>query len=374
MLSFLSRIGKSLAFDRFPPRLNWAITDICNSKCIFCEVPGGFKGKADCSTEEALRICDEIAALDVREVHLVGGEVFLRKDIWDILQKLWSLGISVTITTNGLPFDRFDEERKELIKKCVKRLRFSLDSVVPDKYDVIRGVKGAYDRISKAIEEWALYSSPKVIVTAVVMKNNIDEIPDIIRWSAQRKVQFVDFQPVSPISIFSNLDAMEKKNELMPADSDMVKLQQKMDEGIALATELGITTALPMFKHYAAAYFSAMNSTSPGIFMEDVVRPFHCFKIYTSAFLDYDGQMRLCPVLKKGVDIKGKPLIDGWRSLEKQRKAIRKKSFPPECAFCFCSLGQNMAYSVMRHPLRNRKILRRLVFPFLGVTRIHPCR
>lgn len=374
MLSFLTRIGKSLAFDRFPPRLNWAITDICNSRCIFCEAPAGFRGKADCSTSEALRICDEIAALDVREVHLVGGEVFLRKDIWDILKKLGNHRIAVTITTNGLTFDRFDEEQKETIKKHVKRLRFSLDSVVPDKYDSIRGVKGAYARITKAIEAWALCAGPGVIVTSVIMKNNIDEIPDIIRWSAQRKVQFVDFQPMSPISIFSNLDALDKKNELMPVESDMARLREKMAEGISLAAELGITTALPLFKHYAVSYFTAMNSASPGLFMEDVVRPFHCFKIYTSVFLDYDGQMRLCPVLKNGVDIKGKSLLEGWRVLAKERRAIRKKRFPPECAFCFCSLGQNMAYSAMRHPFRNGKLLRRLMLPFLGVSKIHPCR
>ena len=149
---FIYRVLKSYFFGAFPPKLTWVVTDICNSKCIFCEVPGGFKGKTDCSNERALSLCGELRRLGVREVHLVGGEVFLRKDIWEILKALKRLKIRVTITTNGLAFDSFDKEKRRILTECVDRLRFSLDSTIQEEYDRIRGVNGAFNKISVAIE------------------------------------------------------------------------------------------------------------------------------------------------------------------------------------------------------------------------------
>lgn len=369
-MRFINEILRSYFFGTFPARLNWAITDMCNSRCIFCEAPAGFKGKADCSTERALSVCNEIAHLGVKEVHIVGGEAFLRRDIWKILMALRQHKIRVIITTNGLAFHSFGEREKEVISECVDKLRFSFDSTVPDEYDRIRGVEGAHDKISKAIEEWARKKKPTVIVTSVIMQGNIEEVPKIVRRCSEKNVRFVDFQPVSPVSIFNNIGALESKKELIPRRDDMEKLKEKIDEGIEVSKKARIPTTLPFFKYYAEPYFLSLSQEKNDFFFFDIVRPFICIKINMSSFLDYDGTLKLCPLLGEGADVSNGSLADGWKKLKDLRETIEKRHFPPACRFCFCNIAENIIFSALRHPVKNRRIVKKIFPDLLEIVRL----
>ena len=79
----------------------WELTLRCNLSCIHCGSRAGKARVDELSTEECLRVVDELAALSVLEVSLIGGEAHLHPGFLAILKALKSHGIQVGMTTGG---------------------------------------------------------------------------------------------------------------------------------------------------------------------------------------------------------------------------------------------------------------------------------
>ena len=244
--------------NKTPEMVTWAITGGCNSKCIFCEVPWQLNCKNDLSKEKVFEIIDEMKAVGVKQVHLVGGEVFIRRDIFDILKYLKSKGISIYITTNGLRFRFFSEEQLKIIKETVSTIAFSLDSTDKNQYEKIRGIPGCFDNMLKAIRITKKLGSINIIIGAVVTKDTIPEIPKLVKLGAELGVDYVSFQPLSPITIFAETRAKEDKINLMPKNkNDLENLTKYIDLGIKESKNKKIETSLSNFKTIAIPYFNS---------------------------------------------------------------------------------------------------------------------
>ena len=85
-----------------PHRCSWEITLACNLNCIHCGSAAGYCRENELTTDEALDVCDQLANLGCKEVTLLGGEPFLRKDWHLISQRLISHDIDVKIVSNGI--------------------------------------------------------------------------------------------------------------------------------------------------------------------------------------------------------------------------------------------------------------------------------
>ena len=66
----------------------WEITLACNLRCGHCGATAGHARPDELSPAEALRLADDLAALPVLEVTLMGGELFLRPDWLAIAERL----------------------------------------------------------------------------------------------------------------------------------------------------------------------------------------------------------------------------------------------------------------------------------------------
>src|SRR6185369_6710413 len=54
----------------------------------------------------AFEIAESLSRLGTREVTLIGGEAYLRPDVYDIVRKLADLGMRVTMQTGGRAFTK----------------------------------------------------------------------------------------------------------------------------------------------------------------------------------------------------------------------------------------------------------------------------
>jgi radical SAM protein with 4Fe4S-binding SPASM domain len=98
---------------RVPQECVWEVTTACNLRCIHCECEAGPRDLDELTTEEALRLCDDLAELGVERVSLSGGEPLIRSD-WHLLAaRLKQHDVRVFLVTNGLLFDR------EVARRCV---------------------------------------------------------------------------------------------------------------------------------------------------------------------------------------------------------------------------------------------------------------
>lgn len=82
----------------------WEITMKCDQPCQHCGSRAGPARDNELSTEESFEIAESLSRLGTREVTLIGGEAYLRPDVYDIVRKLAGLGIRVTMQTGGRAF------------------------------------------------------------------------------------------------------------------------------------------------------------------------------------------------------------------------------------------------------------------------------
>jgi radical SAM protein with 4Fe4S-binding SPASM domain len=89
-------------FKCFPFAVVWEITFACNMRCLHCGTSAGKRRPDELTTEESLKLIDELAALGTDNITLSGGEPLLRED-WPVLARaIKGKGIKTCMVTNGL--------------------------------------------------------------------------------------------------------------------------------------------------------------------------------------------------------------------------------------------------------------------------------
>ncbi len=95
----LGALRGKLLRERIPLNVMLSVTDRCNSRCRYCDIPR--RGLPELTPEQMTQLIDEMAAAGTRRLGLWGGEPLLRDDIGDIIARAKSHGMYVTLDTNG---------------------------------------------------------------------------------------------------------------------------------------------------------------------------------------------------------------------------------------------------------------------------------
>ncbi len=127
----------------------WSVTGRCNYRCRHCYINSPDAMMGEMSTEEAFSVIDQMAACNIYHVYLSGGEPFVRRDFWQLVDRLRERQISIDqVYTNGwlLTESVLDEfESRDL------RPEFSISFDGVGWHDWMRGVKGAEEAALRAL-------------------------------------------------------------------------------------------------------------------------------------------------------------------------------------------------------------------------------
>src|SRR5689334_20586252 len=82
-----------------PVHAVWELTLACDLKCCHCGSRAGHARRGELSTLEAFQLVDQLAELGVREVTLIGGEAYLRKDWSQIIFAVAKSGMMCSLQT-----------------------------------------------------------------------------------------------------------------------------------------------------------------------------------------------------------------------------------------------------------------------------------
>lgn len=170
----------------FPLIVGWPLTNRCNYRCKYCDRWDDDQGEL--STQQILRIIDELSGCGTRIIIFGGGEPLMVKDIGSIIDYCKDKGIYVGINTNGKLIPQKIEELRGL-----DSVRLSFDGP-PEVNDFVRG-KGAYDSLMRAVDALKKSGIP-VKFNTTLTKYNIDSVDFILDKSRELNVP-VKFQPVS---------------------------------------------------------------------------------------------------------------------------------------------------------------------------------
>ncbi len=156
------------------------LTDRCNQKCLHCAAEV-IKARPELPKEKWIQIIENIEGSLRKQGRRgcyiwFGGEPILSKDLKELIKYCGKKGYHQAISTNGVLFD------EDLAKLCAEvkmsHIFVSIDSVIPEKADKIRGFKGAYENAKKAIEVAIKYGH-FVIGLPTIQKSNFGELEEL---------------------------------------------------------------------------------------------------------------------------------------------------------------------------------------------------
>jgi molybdenum cofactor biosynthesis protein A len=183
-------------FGRKHNYLRISLLEKCNLRCTYCMPADGIalSPKASLMTaDEIFGIAQTFAQNGVDKIRLTGGEPLLRKDFPEIISKLASLDISLSITTNGILIDRHIDVLKQF---KIKKINLSLDTLVASKFHTIT----LRNQFQKVIDNLHLLLNHDfhVKLNVVLMKGfNDNEIVDFVKLTQflPISVRFIEFMP-----------------------------------------------------------------------------------------------------------------------------------------------------------------------------------
>jgi len=132
-----------------PESVNIELTLACNLRCLHCGSGAGKARKKELEFGEFKNLFKGLQKLGCKEVCLLGGEPFLRKDWYEIGASARDCGMEIVFITNGWTINRKIIDGLKRLGK-ISRIGVSLDGASPEIHDKIRGRKGSFERAWKS--------------------------------------------------------------------------------------------------------------------------------------------------------------------------------------------------------------------------------
>lgn len=168
-------------------RLNHAflrLLDTCNLECAHCYSSCGPRARDQLPLDVALDVARQVTALEVRNVHLEGGEALIYKGFWAVLDVLNDGGVRPSVTSNGLIVT---DQLVARLAGRVSRLTFSVDGHRAEVHDQIRRRKGSFDRVVSAIRSATAAGIPTHMIS-VMWKGNVRHPEAMVRLAEELRV------------------------------------------------------------------------------------------------------------------------------------------------------------------------------------------
>lgn len=123
----------------------------CHLKCEHCyESEESHPTHLKMSADDYERVFDELAGIGVLRLALTGGEIFLRKDILDIVAHAKQRRFFLTLYTSGTLIDEKKADRLAELK--VNEVHISVYSHEPEVHDRFTGVQGSHAKSVRALQ------------------------------------------------------------------------------------------------------------------------------------------------------------------------------------------------------------------------------
>jgi GTP 3',8-cyclase len=221
-------MGKGQLYDSLGRRHNYlrlSLTDACNLRCSYClpnETIAVTPSRKMMSVDEIVHIASLFVGLGINKIRLTGGEPLLRKEAKLILERLSTLKVELSITTNAILVEEFLAVFHSV---GIRTVNVSLDTLQPEEF--LRLTKrGEFEKIKKNIHT-LLAEGFKVKINVVVMKGiNESAVLDFMEWTKDfsLEVRFIEFMPFSGndwnrdkvISMHEMIASIQKKYPLEP--------------------------------------------------------------------------------------------------------------------------------------------------------------
>lgn len=176
----------------------FSLSHKCTYRCQMCGVVNILNGY-ELHKDTVKKAFDEIASWKWDStIVITGGEPFLREDIFEIIAHGALLGLKLEVVSNGSLIT--PDLAGKIIQSGLKNIAVSLDGAKKESHDLVRE-KGAFDKALIAINHLVQSkkkngSGPQISVWSTIMKENVNELYDLIPLASGLGVECLVYHPV----------------------------------------------------------------------------------------------------------------------------------------------------------------------------------
>lgn len=209
-----------------PVWVTWQVTYNCNYGCSFCTYwQNDFKPHEENSLQDFAIGARKLSEMGSMIVSLAGGEPMLRRDLHQIVEILAQDHFPY-LTTSGSGMT--PRRARQLWEAGLWGVSVSIDYADPEKHSRHRGVKFAYERAIKAIEQLLAERTDtryqRVQIISVLTDDNVDEMPKLCALARELGV----YWQVQPYSVMKT--GNERQRHLPGASRILLDLKERYPE------------------------------------------------------------------------------------------------------------------------------------------------
>lgn len=284
-MSLVQEMGARALRLGIPMSVQLDLTYRCNERCVHCYLDHEDHGEM--TTVEIKNVLDQLAAAGVFFLNLSGGEIFMRKDLFEIIEYARKLQFAVKLKTNAVMIRA--AKAKRIAELAVESVQISLYSHKAEVHDEITKLPGSFKR---TIEGARLLKAQgvKVSFANVLMKHNVDDYPEVQALAEQLGVGYNVDATITPM--------MDGDRSILELNVDPATLQGIFHDSSLVGGDSAAFCAPP----------------SDAMSLEDAYATLPCSAGHTAAYISPYGEVFPCVQFPYLVgNIRQQSFIDIWR-------------------------------------------------------------
>lgn len=323
-----------------PLKLTFAVTYWCQYRCKTCNI-WQKKPKGELDTDELFDFVDKNR--DFSWADITGGEIFLRPDIGDVLERMlksWRRLTVLHFATNGYKTRTITETVRRLVGLSPAHLviTVSLDGH-EELNDEIRGIAGGYRHQIETFNALRRLDGVRAVLGMTLSQSNLGQVEETFRRCQQDcpGLELADFH-LNVMQLSDHYYSNRESADLLPPR------QQARADIEAYRQRRGRVTS-------PAAWLEDRYLRNVETFLASGRTPMRCHSLRSSCFIDSWGTVYPCITYAKPIGSlreNGMELAPIWRSqAAKDRQA---EIWEGDCPHCWtaCEAYQSIAGNLLR--------------------------
>jgi len=326
---------------RLPQGVVYEATMRCNLTCEFCYVGALLNIEGEWRQELPLETLKRaFPDHNGLQVSLTGGEIFMRKDILDVMETFQDKGyVCGYLTTNGTIIN---PERAEALANLasrgfIKHISVSIDGP-GELHDKARGVKGTFERTAAGLRNLQaaakkVHAPLRVSINTTVAHETLDALHEMVGVAEELGVDAIGLnhlmfstpEEVAETVRLTGASGPEAISTFVTSDPgvDAARVQSQVERLIAKCRERGIRFDMrPKVRPSIVA-----NYYTPGAPLDG-----RCLYPFLYARVSFSGKAYFCPFIRVEVgDLTKQSLEEVWtgeRYVSLRKKLVEEQLFP----------------------------------------------
>lgn len=271
-----------------PTIAQWDINDDCNLNCKHCRVLEKNTKKEQLSSNQSKNLLAQLYYCGITKLNLSGGEPFIRKDLFDILDYAKKFD-DIVITTNCTLIDKKVAEK--LAQYPNVRLSISIDGM-EKIHDEFRGIKGTFQKVVNTLPILK-QNGIKFSIRYTLSRDTIKDAKDVLYLASQNGAEEFNTRRVI-LTGNASKELLISNEEYKKIIKELIEECKKLD----IKFRTGDPLLIPVFPEVFGIDLKEANQYYAGCEAGDEI-----------IYIDFKGNVGACSYIPMFADnVKEKPL------------------------------------------------------------------